>query len=72
MSEPIAIQEIGQETAKKILDSCDGTGGKYEPLGLFFLQEGDRFVGHRQQRWECLDRGVPEQRKLSPVAVEKR
>lgn len=40
LSEPIAIQEIGQETAKKILDSCDGTGGKYEPLGLFFLQEG--------------------------------
>lgn len=45
LSEPIAIQEIGQETAKKILDSCDGTGGKYEPLGLFFLQEGDKFVG---------------------------
>lgn len=45
MSEPIDLQEISQEAAKQLLDSCDGTGGRYEPLGLFYLQEGDKFVG---------------------------
>lgn len=38
-------REISQESARKLLGSCDGTGGRYEPLGLFYLQEGDKFVG---------------------------
>ena len=42
MTEP---REISQESARKLLGSCDGTGGRYEPLGLFYLQEGDKFVG---------------------------
>lgn len=37
--------EIDQETAKLLLDSCDGTGGRYEPLGLFYLEEREKFVG---------------------------
>lgn len=37
--------EINQEAAKRLLDSCDGTGGRYEPLGLFYLKEGYKFVG---------------------------
>ena len=45
MSEPIALQEITQETAKQLLSSCDEPGGRYEPLGLFYLQEGGKFVG---------------------------
>ena len=37
--------EIDQETAKLLLDSCDGTGGRYEPLGLYYLEEREKFVG---------------------------
>lgn len=39
------ITEISQEAANRLLDSCDGTGGSYEPLGLFYMKEGDKFVG---------------------------
>lgn len=42
MNEP---KEISQEEARRLLGSCDGTGGRYEPLGLFYLKEGDKFVG---------------------------
>lgn len=45
MSDPITLQEITQDTANQLLSSCDDPGGRYEPLGLFYLQEGDKFVG---------------------------
>ena len=45
MSEPVTLQEITQDTAKQLLSSCDEPGGRYEPLGLFYLEEREQFVG---------------------------
>lgn len=45
MSETLTIQKISHEDAQQLLDSCDGTGGRYEPLGLFYLEEQGKFVG---------------------------
>lgn len=45
MTETVSIQKISQEDARRLLSSCDGTGGRYEPLGLFYLEEQERFVG---------------------------
>ena len=45
MSETLTIQKISQEDARRLLNSCDGTGGHYEPLGLFYLEEREKFVG---------------------------
>ena len=45
MSETLTIQKISHEDARRLLNSCDGTGGHYEPLGLFYLEERENFVG---------------------------
>ena len=45
MSETSTIQKICQQDARPLLNSCDGTGGHYEPLGLFYLEEREQFVG---------------------------
>lgn len=45
MTETVSIQKISQEEARRLLNSCDGTGGRYEPLGLFYLEEQEKFVG---------------------------
>lgn len=39
------IVEISPETAREILNSINEGGDRYQPLGLFYLQEGDKFVG---------------------------
>ena len=39
MTETVSIQKISQEEARRLLNSCDGIGGHYEPLGLFYLEE---------------------------------
>ena len=36
---------IDQEAASRLLNSCDGIAGRHEPMGLFYLKEGDKFVG---------------------------
>lgn len=45
MTEAVTVQKISQEDARRLLNSCDGTGGRYEPLGLFYLEEREKFVG---------------------------
>ena len=44
-TEAVTVQKISQEDARRLLNSCDGTGGRYEPLGLFYLEEREKFVG---------------------------
>lgn len=39
------IVEISPKTAREILNSINEGGDRYQPLGLFYLQEGDKFVG---------------------------
>ena len=36
---------IDQEAASRLLNSCDGIAGRHEPMGLFYLKEGDKFDG---------------------------
>ena len=45
MTEAVTVQKISQEDARRLLNSCDGTRGRYEPLGLFYLEEREKFVG---------------------------
>ena len=45
MTETVSIQKISQEEARRLLNSCDGIGGRYEPLGLFYLEEQEQFIG---------------------------
>ena len=45
MTETVSIQKISQEEARRLLNSCDGIGGRYEPLGLFYLEEQGQFIG---------------------------
>ena len=44
-TEAATIQKISREDARQLWDSCDGAGDRYEPLGLFYLKEGGKFVG---------------------------
>lgn len=39
------IVEISPEMAREILNSINEGGDRYQPLGLFYLKEGDKFVG---------------------------
>lgn len=39
------IVEISPETAREILNSINEGGDRYQPLGLFYLKEDDKFVG---------------------------
>ena len=39
MTEAVTVQKISQEDARRLLNSCD------EPLGLFYLEEREKFVG---------------------------
>ena len=45
MTETVSIQKISQEEDRRLLSSCGGTGGRYEPLGLFYLEEQEQFIG---------------------------
>lgn len=39
------IVEISPETAREILNSINEGGDRYQPLGLFYLEEDGKFVG---------------------------
>ena len=39
------IVEISPETAREILNSINEGGDRYQPLGLFYLEERENFVG---------------------------
>ena len=41
----MTAMRIDREAAGRLLDSCDGISGRYEPAGLFYLKEGDKFIG---------------------------
>ena len=45
MTEAVTVQKISQEDARRLLNSSDGPGGRHEPLGLFYLEEREKFVG---------------------------
>lgn len=39
------IVKISPETEREILNSINEGGDRYQPLGLFYLKEDDKFVG---------------------------
>lgn len=43
--EPMVCRRICQEEATQLLGGCDGIEGQYLPLGLFYLQEGEKTIG---------------------------
>jgi len=46
------IIEVTKSQAEKLLKSGEKTG-KYEPLGLFIMKDGDRWVGFVNENGEC-------------------
>ena len=38
-------REITQQAAGDLFSSCDNSGCRYRPLGLFYLEEGTKCVG---------------------------
>lgn len=38
-------KEITQHAASDLFASCDRSGGRYCPLGLFYLKENAKFIG---------------------------